>query len=344
MNEAPSDVRLIEQMALGNAAALSVLYDHHHRLVFALAMRMLRRKEEAEDVLQDVFLRAWREAGTFEPERGSVEAWLCVMTRSRALDRLRRRRRHPEAAAEAADRTPSSEVALLDAETRHRVETAVAGLPASQRLALELAFYEDLTHVQVAQMLGQPLGTVKTRLRRALLKVRDALAVAAPSASVSHTSPFLVSLTAYFAQGNGGAATKPLHGISVLLVDNDAESRELVRAVLEGAGARVTEGRSVAEALRVLAEQWPHLLLADPAMRNEDGLALVREAAAVAEATGRRRPVAAAFTAARGAIGRRQALAAGFAAYVAKPVAPEELVTAMARLTAGSPGEGQRRE
>jgi RNA polymerase sigma-70 factor (ECF subfamily) len=339
MSERPSDAHLLHLMASRNAAALSVLYDRHHRLVFAVAMRMLRRKDDAEDVLQDVFLHAWKDASRFDAARGGVEAWLGVMTRSRALDKLRRRRRLADPLVDTPDGSPSSEAALLQSETQARLDRAVAALTSSHRLALELAFYEELTHAQVAALLGQPLGTIKTRVRRALMRVRDALAAGAVAPPLTNSSPFVVSLTGYFARVNGSAAVRPLRGINVLLVDNNAEARELVRAVLEGAGAHVTEGRSVADALQVLKNHWPHVLVADPVMPDEDGLELVRHAAAMADATGRPRPVAAAFTTGNGKIPPQRALAAGFAAYVAKPVQPQELVTAVVRLTTTSPEE-----
>jgi RNA polymerase sigma-70 factor (ECF subfamily) len=162
---------LVRRLAGGDPAALAELYDRLAGLVHALALRVLQDPVEAEDVVQEVFVQAWRQAERFDPGRGRPEAWLCTMARSRALDRLRRRvarREDPAEAAPAPAPGPSSEDALA-------VRDALLGLSARERQALELAYYEGLTQTEIAARLGEPLGTVKTRIRTAMLRLRQVL-------------------------------------------------------------------------------------------------------------------------------------------------------------------------
>jgi len=178
------DVRLIQQVAGGDASALAAVYDLHAGTVYALALRILGEEGDAEDVVQEVFAQAWRQAGRYDAARGSVAAWLLIMTRTRAIDRLRSRQARPDRgqgvddtaleryASPAAD--PVDEMALEQDVVR--VRRALGELPLLQRVAIELAFFEGLTQREIAERLEQPLGTVKTRIRLGLLKLRDALA------------------------------------------------------------------------------------------------------------------------------------------------------------------------
>lgn len=162
---------LLRRIEAGDRAALADLYDQHAPLVNSLCLRILRDRAEAEEVLQEVFLQAWRQAGRYDPARGSVTSWLAVIARSRALDRLRRRaarREAPEAAIPVEVEVPRTAEAIA-------VRDALQALPPSQRRALELAYYEGLTQVEIAERTGEPLGTVKTRMRTALLRLREAL-------------------------------------------------------------------------------------------------------------------------------------------------------------------------
>jgi RNA polymerase sigma-70 factor (ECF subfamily) len=179
---AAADHAALERMARGDHEALAELYDRHGRLVFSLALRILRDQSDAEDIVQDVFSQAWRQAARYESSRGNVIAWLLNLTRSRAIDRLRGRRARPDTAAadpatlELPDRAqPVDEQIALSTEAA-RIRAAVDELTVLQRVAIELAFYEGLTHVEIAERLELPLGTVKTRIRQGLLKLKERLA------------------------------------------------------------------------------------------------------------------------------------------------------------------------
>ncbi len=184
---APSqDVRLADQAALarvarGDQSALAELYDRHARRVFSLAVRILREHADAEDVVQEVFTQVWVQAGRYDTARGAVAAWMLMMARSRAIDRLRSRQARPEAAAEsrAAENVPDAarpqDLDLLSTEQVAHLRNALNELPGAQRVALELAYYEGLTHTEIAARLAEPLGTVKTRIRQAVLRLRESL-------------------------------------------------------------------------------------------------------------------------------------------------------------------------
>lgn len=152
---------------------LTELYDVHATRVFSLAMRMTRDAVTAEDVVQDVFLQAWRQRHRYDPTRGSVCGWLLMMARSRAVDRLRARRGVTSAVS--CDCVVLAAPELADADSVRRVREAFAILPNLQRQALELAFYEGYTHSEISQLLNEPLGTVKTRIRSAMTRLRTAL-------------------------------------------------------------------------------------------------------------------------------------------------------------------------
>jgi RNA polymerase sigma-70 factor (ECF subfamily) len=170
--QASSTDGLVERLSSGNPSALGELYDRYAGLVNGLALRILRNTAEAEDVVQEVFVQVWRQAERYDASRGSTEAWLCMIARSRALDRLRRRtarREEPsESFAGAGAETPRTEEALA-------VRKALESLSADQRRALELAYYEGLTQTEIAERLQEPLGTIKTRIRTAMIRLRDVL-------------------------------------------------------------------------------------------------------------------------------------------------------------------------
>ena len=172
-------------MARGDHDALAEVYDRHGRLVYSLALRILKDQSDAEDIVQDVFAQAWRQAARYQPGRGAVVAWLMNMARSRAIDRLRRRTTQPqspydpETASEIPDTAQPIDEQVVWAGRAEVVRGALDALPLLQRIAIELAFYEGLTHLEIAERLEVPLGTVKTRIRQGLLKLKDRLAGAA---------------------------------------------------------------------------------------------------------------------------------------------------------------------
>jgi RNA polymerase sigma-70 factor (ECF subfamily) len=185
---AAPESRLADQDSLARVArrderAFAELYDRHARLVFSLALRILQDRADAEDVVQEVFAQVWSQAGRYDASRGSVAAWMLILTRSRAIDRLRAKRSRPDTAGDAGaaeavvDSAVAQDLELLSAEQVARLQQALKALPDAQRTALELAYYDGLTHVEVAARLAEPLGTVKTRIRQAVMKLRESLAL-----------------------------------------------------------------------------------------------------------------------------------------------------------------------
>ena len=180
------DAALLARIAAGDERALAALYDRHGGRAFALACRILDDPGAAEEVVLDVFLSIWRNAAAFMPERGRFTTWLFTLVRNRAIDVLRRRRARPlEAwmlraeASEALERPaedPSVEAQAEAEELHQAVREALAALPEPQRRGLELAHFQGWTHREIAEYLGEPLGTVKSRLRLALHKVHEWLA------------------------------------------------------------------------------------------------------------------------------------------------------------------------
>ena len=176
--EPPQEQQILERMARGDGEALRELYDRHARAIYSLAVRILRSQPDAEDIVQEVFAQAWTQAGRYDASRGTVAAWLLMQARSRAIDRLRSRKLRPEGATSTFDtRDPSEgpDAQAMAGEYARRVREALRSLSDPQRTALELAFFEGLTYSQVAEHLNQPIGTVKTRIRQGLLRLKAAL-------------------------------------------------------------------------------------------------------------------------------------------------------------------------
>lgn len=176
-----ADQAALARMARGDDGGLAELYDRHSRMVYSLALRILQDRAEAEDIVQEVFTQAWNQAARYDTSRGAVAAWLVMLARSRAIDRLRAKRARPDNTADQGallnipDRGLPQDVRLLSAEQVKKLQTALQELPALQRVALELAYYEGLTHAEIAEKLEEPLGTVKTRIRQAVLRLRESL-------------------------------------------------------------------------------------------------------------------------------------------------------------------------
>lgn len=179
------DQALVAAMARGDDSAATQLYDRYSALVYGLALRVTGNPADAEEVVIETFAQAWREAGRFDGSKGSVAAWLTMMSRSRALDTVRARQRRANATESAGRETdvpvamsqavPAADVQLVDSERATAVTVALQALPVPQRRAIELAFFDGLTHPEVAERLREPLGTVKTRIRLGLHKLREAL-------------------------------------------------------------------------------------------------------------------------------------------------------------------------
>jgi RNA polymerase sigma-70 factor (ECF subfamily) len=180
---APPDVwaRQVERAATGDADALACLYDGTVSLVYGLALRILRDSGGAEEITEDVYMQVWRQAARYDPARGSVVRWLLTVTRSRAIDCLRagaaqRERSAPlDEAADVLDTAPGPEHAAREGERRRLVRAALARLSAEQREAVELAYFRGMSHSEIAAHVGAPLGTVKTRIRLGMDRLRASL-------------------------------------------------------------------------------------------------------------------------------------------------------------------------
>jgi len=175
-----SDVLSLKAIAARDEAALAQLYDRYDRILFGLLMRILNNREEAEDVLQETFLQVWRKAADFDEDRGRPFTWLVTVARSRGIDRLRTlasRERVAEAGArEVSDQISDAATDAFKSEQRGLVSDALAKLPDEQKRPIMLAYFDGLTQSEIATRLGAPLGTVKTRMRTGMIRLRELLA------------------------------------------------------------------------------------------------------------------------------------------------------------------------
>lgn len=179
-----SDVDLITQASRGDPRALEVLYDRYSRVVFSFALRIVNDQQIAEEVLQEVFFRAWQQGGSFRASKGTFLTWLLSITHNMAIDEVRKRKRRPQRSdsddpdivlAAVADGGPSVEDEVWSRALRERIGRALDTLPNAQREAIELAYFRGMTHREIADTLGEPLGTIKTRMRLGMQKLRDQL-------------------------------------------------------------------------------------------------------------------------------------------------------------------------
>ena len=169
------DAELLEAVASQDQTAMAALFDKYSRLVYSIALRVLREPDLAEDVMQEVLLQVWRQPGGFVSQRGSLGAWLAVVARNRSIDVIRRR----------AHLTPLEDIVLPEPRNLQRVveenllmdqvRGAVETLPSDQQAPLHMAYFEGMTHTEISERTGTPLGTVKTRIRSALIAVRKVL-------------------------------------------------------------------------------------------------------------------------------------------------------------------------
>lgn len=181
------DIVLIEMIAGARSEALAALYDRYGRLVFTIACRVVGDPETAEEITQDVFVRVWEGASTYRPDMAKVSSWLISITRHRSIDELRRRGARPEKGSmalledlgiEGAEGMPSlngPEDAVENTLQNRSIRQAIASLPPEQRNVLNLAFFMGLSHSQIAETMGEPLGTIKSRIRLAMHRLREAI-------------------------------------------------------------------------------------------------------------------------------------------------------------------------
>jgi RNA polymerase sigma-70 factor, ECF subfamily len=181
----PTDRSFLQRIAARDTAALAALYDRHSRLLFGLILRIVRDRAEAEEILQEAFVRVWTRAETYDARVGEPLPWIVRLSRNVAIDRLRARRSRgavdtppPDrdmVEAVAASDIQSPEAVVFDTERRQALSDALAALPAEQRQLIEAAFFEGYTHSELAHRFGLPLGTVKTRIRAGMIAMRQRL-------------------------------------------------------------------------------------------------------------------------------------------------------------------------
>ena len=182
-SELANEILLLQKIAQGDKHAFAEFYDHFSGVLFSAALRVLNNREATEDVIQDVFIQIWEKAPLYDATRGKPLTWAMTLTRNKSIDRLRslqrRARLHDDAGKEAQTTEQfDGHSALDDVENTERgaiVRAAVGKLTKEQRQALEMAFFGSLTHTEIAERLGEPVGTIKARIRRGMMKLRDVL-------------------------------------------------------------------------------------------------------------------------------------------------------------------------
>jgi RNA polymerase sigma-70 factor (ECF subfamily) len=180
MSEAPADADLLRRIAEGDVRAVGELYDRYASTLFPIALRILRERSEAEDILHDAFVAVNERASQYAPERGTVIAWLVTLVRNLSIDRTRRRERRGTLAREVLPHEPPASVRdperlTSEASEREKIRRALQKLPEAQRQTLEVAFFEGLSYPEIAARENVPLGTIKSRAARALAALREAL-------------------------------------------------------------------------------------------------------------------------------------------------------------------------
>ncbi len=306
-------------------------------------LKIVRRSEDADDLVQDVFLQAWLQRHRFDPSRGTEEAWLTTIARSRTYDHLRSvtrrlalaRKRDP-----AASGSPDSFSGTLDREQSLMVEAALDSLTPSQRVLLTMSYDEELSHTQIASLLQQPLGTVKTRLRQAVGTLRrraDADGRSGAGRAARSSDPaeaFTLAVNterpgAWSMFDPGERVRRELRGLRVVAVDDHRGTLDLISAVLSRFDVQTSAHESAAAALKTMEQSWPDVLLADLDMPEEDGYGLL----AAARTMGRQRPARLPVVAFTGRVSeqeRSRTSIAGFDAYITKPLHPLALLSTVA--------------
>ena len=170
-----AEADLLQRIRSGDERAMGELYDRFAPVVYSAALRVLGEPAAAEDVLQEVFIQLWRNPSAFDASRGSLAAWLAVIARHRAIDHVRKRRPETDFEEVVISVDPELDDAAARAEAIGRIRAVIETMPDEQRSAMEMAFFEGLTHTEIAARTGEPLGTIKTRIRTALIAIRKAL-------------------------------------------------------------------------------------------------------------------------------------------------------------------------
>lgn len=182
-NDLDAEIALLQRVAQGDRVSFETLYDRFSGVLFSTAYRVLNNQEAAEDVLQDVFIQIWEKAPLYDPARGKPMTWAVTLTRNKAIDRLRstvrRNRLHDDVEREAETFAQFDDRSSFDAmaagETNQIVRDAIQKVSKDQREAIELAFFSSLTQTEIAERLNEPLGTIKARIRRGMMKLREVL-------------------------------------------------------------------------------------------------------------------------------------------------------------------------
>ncbi len=176
------DIELLRQIAAGDRAAFAAFYDKYSTLLYSIALKILNDSAEAQDVLQETFLQLWEKAPNFDPALGKASSWVAILARNKAVDKLRASQRRSRLADEAgaqeaivAEGAKTANESVYGREKSAMVNSALASLPPDQRRPIELAYFSGLSQSEIADVLQEPLGTIKARIRRGLLKLRDQL-------------------------------------------------------------------------------------------------------------------------------------------------------------------------
>lgn len=314
------------------------LYTVHAHTVYTTSLAILKNADAAHDVVHDVFLRAWHQSGQFDPSRGGIAVWLRAVARNLSIDRLRTAQRVLIHETNAEDSSPECDESLSQLLLREQLESlkrALHKLPAVHRQLIELAYDKEMSQAEIAKHLGQPLGTVKSRIRQALAMLRTFAAELEPDETPAMPSWFEPASQAFTTLDADEdvlqARLRQAAGLNVLVVDDEEETVRLVSTVLRKFGLHTKTRTSARDGLAALHESWPDVVLSDLNMPDEDGYSLIGKARAIANTRGLRLR-AAAFTSWASERERSRALVAGFDAYIEKPVHPLALIAAVASL------------
>ena len=321
------DRLLLRRMAEGDAEALAGLYDRLAPTVLGFLVRLLRCRSLAEDILQETFFQAWRQAGAYRPETASPCSWLLAIARSRGIDCLRReaaRKRRDEAYAlrKPAVTAPVAVALMERTEWRRRLRAGLSRLSPEQRCCLSLAYEGDLSHSEISRRLGMPLGSVKSRVRLGMIKLGGLLEPDSSQGLEAGGAP---------SGGRSSAAVPPFLGRRILIVDHDPDFLMALGLVLQQLGAQVYEETSAPRALEALKSQRPDLLISDLRMSGMDGFALLEAVRALPESLGGRTPaIAISGAPAREVVPRMPS--SGFQAFLPKPLNENDLLSAVPAL------------